>query len=117
MVTVFQQFIDGMRQTGLLEYVAVISGLASVWYSKKEDILQGTTLWGRPRLQARAAGPSLGSQARWCCIRHTPAVLRGGIAASNADVVPARPMVTHARCCGQRTSAAAISINTVGSFM
>ena len=39
MVTVFQQFIDGMRQTGLLEYVAVISGLASVWYSKKEDIL------------------------------------------------------------------------------
>lgn len=39
MVTVFQQFIDGIRQTGWLEYVAVISGIISVWYSKKEDIL------------------------------------------------------------------------------
>lgn len=39
MVTVFQQFIDGIRQTGWLEYVAVISGIVSVWYSKKEDIL------------------------------------------------------------------------------
>lgn len=39
MVTVFQQFIDGIRQTGWLEYVAVISGIVSVWYSRKEDIL------------------------------------------------------------------------------
>lgn len=39
MVTVFQQFIDGIRQTGWLEFVAVISGIVSVWYSRKEDIL------------------------------------------------------------------------------
>lgn len=39
METFVQQFIEGIRQTGWLEYVAVIAGIASVWYSKKEDIL------------------------------------------------------------------------------
>ena len=36
---IYQQFIDGMKQTGWLEYVAVFSGIVSVWYSKKENIL------------------------------------------------------------------------------
>ena len=33
-----QQFISGMKQTSLLEYVAVFTGIASVWFSKKENI-------------------------------------------------------------------------------
>lgn len=33
------QFVSGMQQTTLLEYIAVIAGIASVWYSKKENIL------------------------------------------------------------------------------
>jgi len=36
---IIKQFIDGMLQTSLLEYIAVFFGIASVWYSKKEDIL------------------------------------------------------------------------------
>ncbi|WP_187264156.1 nicotinamide riboside transporter PnuC [Pontibacter beigongshangensis] len=36
---VWQQFVAGMRQTTLLEYIAVVAGIASVWYSKKENIL------------------------------------------------------------------------------
>ncbi|TPE44747.1 nicotinamide riboside transporter PnuC [Pontibacter mangrovi] len=36
---VWQQFVAGMRQTSLLEYIAVVAGIISVWYSKKEDIL------------------------------------------------------------------------------
>jgi nicotinamide mononucleotide transporter len=36
---IIRQFIDGMLQTSFLEYVAVFFGIASVWYSKKEDIL------------------------------------------------------------------------------
>ncbi len=39
METILQQFIDGMRQTSLLEYIAVFAGIASVWFSKKENIL------------------------------------------------------------------------------
>jgi len=35
----FQQFIHDVRETGWLEFVAVISGIASVWFSKKENIL------------------------------------------------------------------------------
>ena len=35
----FQQFIHDVRQTGWLEFVAVLSGIASVWFSKKENIL------------------------------------------------------------------------------
>ncbi|WP_162427639.1 nicotinamide riboside transporter PnuC [Pontibacter pudoricolor] len=36
---VWVQFVSGMIQTSLLEYVAVIAGIVSVWYSRKEDIL------------------------------------------------------------------------------
>src|SRR5207253_7122464 len=34
-----QQFIDGMKSTTCLEYVAVLFGIASVWFSRKENIL------------------------------------------------------------------------------
>lgn len=33
------QFISGMKQTGWIEAIAVISGIASVWFSKRENIL------------------------------------------------------------------------------
>ncbi|MER2996239.1 nicotinamide riboside transporter PnuC [Pontibacter populi] len=36
---IWEQFVSGMIQTSLLEYVAVIAGIVSVWYSRKEDIL------------------------------------------------------------------------------
>ncbi|MEO6613811.1 MAG: nicotinamide riboside transporter PnuC [Chitinophagaceae bacterium] len=36
---IYQHFIEGMKQTGWLEYVAVISGIISVWFSRKENIL------------------------------------------------------------------------------
>ena len=39
MQEIWEQFVAGMRQTGLLEYVAVFAGIASVWFSKKENIL------------------------------------------------------------------------------
>ena len=39
METIVQQFLDGIRQTSLLEYIAVFAGIASVWFSKKENIL------------------------------------------------------------------------------
>ena len=39
MQDVFQQFIEGLKQTTLLEYIAVITGIASVLFSKKENIL------------------------------------------------------------------------------
>ncbi|MEJ7769074.1 MAG: nicotinamide riboside transporter PnuC [Chitinophagaceae bacterium] len=35
----YQQFTAGMLQTTLLEYIAVFFGIASVWYSRKEDLL------------------------------------------------------------------------------
>lgn len=34
-----RQFITGIQQTGWLEAVAVVSGILSVWFSKKENIL------------------------------------------------------------------------------
>ena len=37
--TIWQQFIEGMQQTTWLEYVAVLSGIASVWFSRIENIL------------------------------------------------------------------------------
>ena len=37
--SVWQAFMAGMQQTSLLEYIAVISGIVSVWYSKNENIL------------------------------------------------------------------------------
>ncbi len=34
-----QQFIEGIKATSLLEYIAVLAGIASVWFSRKENIL------------------------------------------------------------------------------
>lgn len=34
-----QQFIEGFKNTSALEYVAVFAGIASVWYSRLENIL------------------------------------------------------------------------------
>ena len=36
---IYQQFIDGIKATTWLEYIAVISGIASVWFSRIENIL------------------------------------------------------------------------------
>lgn len=36
---IYQQFITGIQNTTWLEYIAVFAGIASVWYSKKENIL------------------------------------------------------------------------------
>jgi len=36
---IYDQFIDGMKQTGWLEYIAVFAGIASVWFSRIENIL------------------------------------------------------------------------------
>lgn len=35
---IWQQFEAGMKQTSLLEYIAVVAGIISVWFSKKENI-------------------------------------------------------------------------------
>ena len=34
-----EQFVAGIKQTTILEYIAVFTGIASVWFSKKENIL------------------------------------------------------------------------------
>jgi nicotinamide mononucleotide transporter len=39
MQSLLDQFIAGMQKTGLLEYIAVFTGMVSVWFSKKENIL------------------------------------------------------------------------------
>jgi len=36
---ILKQFMDGMKQTGWIEYIAVFAGILSVWYSRKENIL------------------------------------------------------------------------------
>ena len=36
---IFHQFITEIRQTTWLEFIAVISGIASVWFSRAENIL------------------------------------------------------------------------------
>ncbi|MFM6924433.1 MAG: nicotinamide riboside transporter PnuC, partial [Ferruginibacter sp.] len=36
---IYQQFITDMSHTTLLEYVAVFAGIASVWYSRAENLL------------------------------------------------------------------------------
>jgi nicotinamide mononucleotide transporter len=36
---IWQQFTEGMQHTGVLEYIAVFTGIASVWFSRKENIL------------------------------------------------------------------------------
>jgi nicotinamide mononucleotide transporter len=39
MKDIVQQFITGMKQTTALEYIAVVAGIISVWFSRKENIL------------------------------------------------------------------------------
>jgi nicotinamide mononucleotide transporter len=39
MDSIWQQFLQDLAHTGWLEYVAVFAGIASVWYSKQENIL------------------------------------------------------------------------------
>lgn len=36
---IYQQFIEGMQKTTWLEYIAVFTGIGSVWFSRKESIL------------------------------------------------------------------------------
>ena len=36
---IWEQFIEGMKNTTWLEYIAVFAGIASVWYSRAENIL------------------------------------------------------------------------------
>lgn len=35
---IWQQFLQNIRNTGLLEYIAVFTGIASVWFSRLENI-------------------------------------------------------------------------------
>jgi nicotinamide mononucleotide transporter len=37
--SLIEQFLGGIKQTSFLEYIAVFTGIASVWFSKKENIL------------------------------------------------------------------------------
>ncbi len=39
MDNLWQQFMDGIKSTGTLEYIAVFTGIASVWFSRLENIL------------------------------------------------------------------------------
>ncbi len=39
MQDIYNQFIDGIKQTSTLEFIAVLSGIISVWFSRKENIL------------------------------------------------------------------------------
>ena len=36
---IYQQFIEGIQNASLLEYIAVFAGITSVWFSRKENIL------------------------------------------------------------------------------
>ena len=36
---IFQEFVEGIKATTALEYIAVVFGIASVWFSRKENIL------------------------------------------------------------------------------
>ena len=36
---IWEQFIEGMKNTTWLEYIAVFTGIASVWFSRIENIL------------------------------------------------------------------------------
>ena len=36
---IFEQLINGIKQTGFLEFVGVFAGIGSVWFSRKENIL------------------------------------------------------------------------------
>ena len=39
MEEIYRQFIEGMRHTKAHEYIAVFAGIASVWFSRIENIL------------------------------------------------------------------------------
>lgn len=39
MESIWHQFIEGLQHTSLLEFIAVIAGIISVWFSRKENIL------------------------------------------------------------------------------
>lgn len=39
LMDIYQQFMNGLQQTSLLEFIAVCAGIASVWFSRKENIL------------------------------------------------------------------------------
>ena len=39
MEIIWQQFVDGMKNTTGLEFIAVLTGIVSVWFSRKENIL------------------------------------------------------------------------------
>ena len=36
---IWQQFVTGLKHTGTLEFIAVFTGIASVWFSRLENIL------------------------------------------------------------------------------
>jgi nicotinamide mononucleotide transporter len=36
---IYHQFIEGIKQTTLIEFIAVFAGIASVWFSRVENIL------------------------------------------------------------------------------
>jgi nicotinamide mononucleotide transporter len=38
-ITFIETLIQGMKQTTMIEFIAVFAGIASVWYSRKENIL------------------------------------------------------------------------------
>lgn len=38
LTAIFNQFIQGLQQTSWLEFTAVIAGIVSVWFSRKENI-------------------------------------------------------------------------------
>ncbi len=38
-IEIFHQFISGIQETSLLEFIAVFAGIGSVWFSRKENIL------------------------------------------------------------------------------
>ena len=39
MISIFQSIYEGILNTGWVEAIAVIAGIVSVWYSRKENIL------------------------------------------------------------------------------
>jgi nicotinamide mononucleotide transporter len=39
LLQIAEQFLTGLKQTTALEYIAVAAGIASVWFSKRENIL------------------------------------------------------------------------------
>ena len=38
LIDYYQQFLEGLRATSAIEFIAVVSGIVSVWFSRKENI-------------------------------------------------------------------------------